>query len=125
MLSAFSCCDNRLVNLFVRQIQLVCGFDPICNGWADDNPTMSWRPGLWEPEGLIDCAGLLLAFPNSYYKKVYEGDYTPTTMGMMELQPMSDDNHFEHIAQAHPDLYRTQAAEVALWVLPCMPLLFS
>ena len=35
-------------------------------------------------------------------------------MGMMELQPMSDDNHFEHIAQAHPDLYRTQAAEVAL-----------
>ena len=91
-----------------------CGFDPICNGWADDNPTMSWRPGLWEPEGLIDCAGLLLAFPNSYYKKVYEGDYTPTTMGMMELQPMSDDNHFEHIAQAHPDLYRTQAAEVAL-----------
>ena len=84
-----------------------CGFDPICNGWADDNPTMSWRPGLWEPEGLIDCAGLLLAFPNSYYKKVYEGDYTPTTMGMMELQPMSDDNHFEHIAQAHPDLYRT------------------
>ncbi len=90
-----------------------CGFDPICNGWSDDNPNMSWRPGLWEPEGLIDCAGLLLAFPNSYYTKVYESDYTPTTMGMMEIQPMSDDNHFEHIAQAHPDLYHTQAAEVA------------
>ncbi len=98
-----------------------CGFDPICNGWADGNPNMAWKPGIWEPEGLIDCAGLLLAFPNSYYKKVYESDYTPTTMGMMEIQPISEDNHFEHVAQAHPELYHTQAAEVA-FCYACNPI---
>ena len=98
-----------------------CGFDPICNGWTDDNPNMSWSLGIWEPEGLIDNNQLLLAFPNSYYTKVYESDYTPTTMGMMEIQPLSEDNHFEHVAQAHPDLYHTQAAEVA-FCYACNPI---
>ena len=91
-----------------------CGFNPACNGWADNNPNMAYRPSIWEPEGLINNNQLLLAFPNSYYQKIYEGDYTPTTMGMLELQPMSEDNHFEHIAQHDPDMYHTQPAEVAL-----------
>lgn len=62
-----------------------CGFDPACNGWTDDNPNMSWHPAVWEPEGLIEYDGLLLGFPGSYYQKIYESDYTPTSMNLMEL----------------------------------------
>ena len=62
----------------------------------------------------------MLTFPHSYYRKIRESDYTPKTMGMLELQPMSEDNHFEHVAQAHPDL-TTQAAEVA-FCYACNPI---
>ncbi len=97
------------------------GFDPACNGWTDDNPNMSWHPAVWEPEGLIEYAGLLLGFPGSYYKKVYENDYTPTSMNLMELQPISEDKHFVHVSQANPDLYHTQPAEVA-FCYACNPI---
>ncbi len=63
----------------------------------------------------------MLAFPHSYYRKIRESDYTPKTMGMLELQPMSEDNHFEHVAQAHPDPFTTQAAEVA-FCYACNPI---
>lgn len=97
------------------------GFDPACNGWADNNPQMAFRPSIWEPDGFIEDVSLLLAFPHSYYDLVYNRDYTPTTMGLMEIQPLSEDNHFEHICQAHPDLYHTQAAEVA-FCYACNPI---
>lgn len=97
------------------------GFDPACNGWADNNPQMAFRPGIWEEDGFIEDVSLMLAFPHSYYRKIRESDYTPKTMGMLELQPMSEDNHFEHVAQAHPDLYHTQAAEVA-FCYACNPI---
>lgn len=97
------------------------GFDPACNGWADDNPQMSFRPTIWEEDGFINDVSLMLAFPHSYYDKIKNSDYTPTTMGMMEIQPISEDNHFEHVAQAHPELYHTQAAEVA-FCYACNPL---
>lgn len=98
-----------------------CGFDPACNGWTDDNPNMSWHPAVWEPEGLIEYDGLLLGFPGSYYQKIYESDYTPTSMNLMELQPLSEDKHFVHVSQANPDLYHTQPAEVA-FCYACNPI---
>lgn len=97
------------------------GFDVACNGLTDTNSTMSFRPSIWEEDGFIEDVSLMLAFPGSYYKKIRENDYTPTTMGMLELQPLSEDNHFEHIAQAHPELYNTQPAEVA-FTYACNPL---
>lgn len=97
------------------------GFDPACDGWADGNPQMAFRPGIWEEDGFIEDVSLMLAFPHSYYQEIRESDYTPTTMGMMEIQPMSEDNHFEHVAQAHPELYHTQAAEVA-FCYACNPI---
>ncbi len=96
------------------------GFDPACNGWADNNPQMAFRPGIWEEDGFIEDVSLMLAFPHSYYRKIRESDYTPKTMGMLfELQPMSEDNHFEHVAQAHPTF--TTPRRLVAFCYACKP----
>lgn len=97
------------------------GFDPACNGWTDESDYVSWRPAIWEEDGFIEDVSLMLAFPGSYYRRIRENDYTPTTMSMMELQPLGEDGHFYHIAQSNPEMYHTEPAKV-MFTYSCNPI---
>ena len=83
---------------------------PPATAWADGFPAKTssgfFRSlAIWEEDGFIECNSLIIGAPNSFYKIIRERDYTPTTMGMLDLQPLSEDNHFMHMSMANPDLY--------------------
>lgn len=97
------------------------GFATKCHGWADNNPTAGFDLGIWEEDGFIECNSLMLGAPNSFYKIIRERDYTPTTQGLLELQPLSEDGHFVHMAMADPDLYHTTRPRNLFWYA-CNPI---
>ena len=95
------------------------GFATKCHGWADNNPTAGFDLGIWEEDG--ECNSLMIGAPNSFYKIIRERDYTPTTQGLLELQPLSEDGHFVHMAMADPDLYHTTRPRNLFWYA-CNPI---
>ena len=97
------------------------GFATKCHGWADNNPTAGFDLGIWEEDGFIECNSLMIGAPNSFYKIIRERDYTPTTQGLLELQPLSEDGHFVHMAMADPDLYHTTRPRNLFWYA-CNPI---
>lgn len=97
------------------------GFATKCHGWADNNPTAGFDLGIWEEDGFIECNSLMIGAPNSFYKIIRERDYTPTTQGLLELQPLSEDGHFVHTAMADPDLYHTTRPRNLFWYA-CNPI---
>lgn len=97
------------------------GFATKCHGWADDNPTAGFDLNIWEEDGFIECNSLMIGAPNSFYKIIRERDYTPTTQGLLELQPLSEDGHFVHMAMADPDLYHTTRPRNLFWYA-CNPI---
>ena len=98
------------------------GFATRCHGWADDNPTAGFDLSIWEEDGFIECNSLMIGAPNSFYKIIRERDYTPTTMGMLDLQPLSEDNHFMHMSMANPDLYHFDYKPKNLFWYACNPI---
>lgn len=97
------------------------GFATKCHGWADNNPTAGFDLGIWEEDGFIECNSLMIGAPNSFYKIIRERDYTPATQGLLELQPLSEDGHFVHMAMADPDLYHTTRPRNLFWYA-CNPI---
>lgn len=97
------------------------GFATKCHGWADNNPTAGFDLGIWEEDGFIECNSLMIGAPNSFYKIIRERDHTPTTQGLLELQPLSEDGHFVHMAMADPDLYHTTRPRNLFWYA-CNPI---
>lgn len=97
------------------------GFATKCHGWADDNPTAGFDLNIWEEDGFIECNSLMIGAPNSFYKIIRERDCTPTTQGLLELQPLSEDGHFVHMAMADPDLYHTKRPRNLFWYA-CNPI---
>lgn len=97
------------------------GFATKCHGWADGNPTAGFDLNIWEEDGFIECNSLMIGAPNSFYRLIRENDYTPNNMGMMALQPLSEDNHFVHMAMANPDLYHTSRPRNLFWYA-CNPI---
>ena len=97
------------------------GFATKCHGWAANNPTAGFDLGIWEEDGFIECNSLMIGAPNSFYKIIRERDYTPTTQGLLELQPLSEDGHFVHMAMADPDLYHTTRPRNLFWYA-CNPI---
>ncbi|MDR3995862.1 MAG: molybdopterin-dependent oxidoreductase [Adlercreutzia sp.] len=97
------------------------GFATKCHGWADNNPTAGFDLGIWEEDGFIECNSLMIGAPNSFYKIIRERDYTPTTQGLLELQPLSEDGHFVHMAMTDPDLYHTTRPRNLFWYA-CNPI---
>ncbi|BAK44014.1 molybdopterin-dependent oxidoreductase [Eggerthella sp. YY7918] len=90
------------------------GFAGACHGWTDDDRHVSWYPGIWEEDGLIEAVGMITALPESYYRDLRERDYTPINETMTSLTPLNVDGHFSHIAQANPDHWKTTPATF-LW----------
>lgn len=86
------------------------GFGPACNGFSDDG-TPSWRPTVWEEDGLLNYIALLFPAQESYYRKIREGIVEPTDQRLMSLMPYGMDSHFCYMAQTHPERYHTQQAE--------------
>lgn len=121
ILSTWSC---LMLNLLVGSANSVggfVGFAPACNGWTDDNPNAGFRAGIWEEDGFIENVSLMIAAPHSFYSNIRNNDYTPTTMGLMEIQPLSEDGHFVHIAQSDPDRYHTGQIKNLFWYA-CNPI---
>ena len=106
------------LNMLVGSLNTVgglIGFDPACNGSTDDaQPAVQWRPSIWEEDGFINAASLLMATPHSYYENVRNYDYIPKNPNMLDLQPMGEDAHFFNIAQTDPDMYHTQPLKVLI-----------
>lgn len=105
------------LNAIVGSIYAVGGFigyAAVCHGWTDEDDHVSWRPGIWEEDGILDHVGMITALPESYYRDIRERDYTPLDETMTALTPLNVDGHFAHIAQANPDHWKTQPATF-LW----------
>lgn len=121
ILSTWSC---LMLNNLVGSTNAVggfVGFAPACNGWTDDNPNAGFRAGIWEEDGFIENCSLMIGAPHSFYSNIRNWDYNPTTMGFNEIQPLSEDGHFIHIAQAHPDVYHTGTIKNLFWYA-CNPI---
>jgi molybdopterin-containing oxidoreductase family molybdopterin binding subunit len=83
------------------------GFAGACNGWTDNDPTMVYRPTIWEEDGLINETGLIVGGDVSIYQDIRERDYTPTNANMTSLTPLNVDGHVAHLAQAKPEHFNT------------------
>ena len=121
ILSTWSC---LMLNNLVGSTNAVggfVGFGPACNGWTDDNPNAGFRGGIWEEDGFIESTSLMIGAPHSFYSNIRNWDYNPTTMGLTELQPLSEDGHFIHITQAHPETYHTGTIKNLFWYA-CNPI---
>lgn len=87
------------------------GYAPACDGWTEQG-FQGYRPAVWEEDGFIEGVSMLIPAPTSCYQNIRNFTYNPTSMSMLELQPLGMDGHFAHVAQAHPELYHTEPAEV-------------
>ncbi|PNV67787.1 molybdopterin-dependent oxidoreductase [Enteroscipio rubneri] len=85
------------------------------HGFYEGDNVHSWEFSVWEEDGLIEELGMAHGYPDqgSHYKKVREMSYTPTTLALEELQPLTMDQHFGYISQVQPDIYKTKPSEVA------------
>ncbi|MDR2715827.1 MAG: molybdopterin-dependent oxidoreductase, partial [Coriobacteriaceae bacterium] len=94
------------------------GYAPACNGWTDDSDFIQWRPEIWPDDGFTDHVLMFLGPKESasYYQVIKEGDFTPQSNGMVELQPLGLglDAHFYMISQAHPEIYHTEPARMLI-----------
>lgn len=106
------------LNMLVGSVNAVGGFigyGPACFGWTDDNPNAAIVPGLQEDDGLLVGTSLMIGAPHNFYDDIRDKDFTPTNMAMSELQPLSEDGHFVHIAQPDPDRYGTTPIDAIFW----------
>lgn len=121
ILSTWSC---LMLNLLVGSANSVGGFlgyAPRNKGWIKGNPTAGYEPGIWEEDGFIEGTSFVPATPASFYDHIRNNDYTPTDMALAQLQPLSEDGHFVHVAQADPDRYHTTPLRGFFWY-GCNPL---
>lgn len=121
ILNAWACLQLNTLIGATNSVGGFIGFATKCHGWADNNPTAGFDLGIWEEDGFIECNSLMIGAPNSFYKIIRERDYTPTTQGLLELQPLSEDGHFVHMAMADPDLYHTTRPRNLFWYA-CNPI---
>ena len=121
ILSVWACLQLNTLIGATNSVGGFIGFATKCHGWADNNPTAGFDLGIWEEDGFIECNSLMIGAPNSFYKIIRERDYTPTTQGLLELQPLSEDGHFVHMAMADPDLYHTTRPRNLFWYA-CNPI---
>ena len=121
ILNVWACLQLNTLIGATNSVGGLIGFATKCHGWADNNPTAGFDLGIWEEDGFIECNSLMIGAPNSFYKIIRERDYTPTTQGLLELQPLSEDGHFVHMAMADPDLYHTTRPRNLFWYA-CNPI---
>jgi molybdopterin-containing oxidoreductase family molybdopterin binding subunit len=84
-------------------------------GFYDGDPGHRWEYSIWEEDGLIEDLAMAHGYPHqeSYYRKIRESDFVPTTECLEELTPLSIDQHFGYISQVDPSFYNTTPSEVA------------
>lgn len=84
-------------------------------GFYDGDTDHNWTFDVWEEDGLINYQNMAHGWPDrsSYYDRIRNGSYEPTSEAMEELQPFTMDQHFAYISQLNPDLYNTTPSEVA------------
>lgn len=84
-------------------------------GFYEGDPGHTWEFSIWEEDGLIEDLAMAHGYPHqeSYYKKIREGTYQPTSEVLEELTPLSIDQHFGYISQIQPEVYNTTPSEVA------------
>lgn len=87
-------------------------------GFYDGDKEHTWEYAIWEEDGLIEDLAMAHGFPHkeSYYKKIREGSYEPSTEALEELTPLSIDQHFAYLAQVDPSMYNTKPSEVAFFM---------
>ena len=84
-------------------------------GFYEDDPGHKWEWSIWDEDGLIEYQAMAHGWPEqeSYYDRIRNGSYEPTSEAMEELQPLTMDQHFAYISQLYPDLYNTEPSEMA------------
>ncbi|MEC4183368.1 molybdopterin-dependent oxidoreductase [Adlercreutzia sp. R21] len=121
ILSTWSC---LMLNLLVGAANSVGGFlgyAPRNHGWIEGNPQAGYDIGIWEEDGFIVGNSFFNATPVSFYDLIRNNDYTPVDMTLAQLQPLSEDGHFVHVAQSDPDRYHTTPIKALFWY-GCNPL---
>lgn len=121
ILSTWSC---LMLNVLVGSSNSVgghLGYAPANHGWKEGNPTAGFAPSIWAEDGFIEGTSFYPATRSSFYDHIRNNDYSPTTMGLMELQPLSEDGHFVHVCQSDPDRYHTTPIKNLFWYA-CNPI---
>lgn len=81
-------------------------FAPECQGFADNNDTVSWPTYIWEPDGLIDSHVMGINVRNSCYAKAYDVDELQIASGgFVQLSPVAYDPHWRFVSQVKPELF--------------------
>lgn len=94
-----------------------------CNGFAPGNPTVTWRPGLWEKDGLITASGLMALREQSVYQHIEEIADPAGSLDMLSIMPLAIDPHFYFVNQCRPDYYDNGAKpSKMLLAIACNPL---
>ncbi|MDD5807067.1 MAG: molybdopterin-dependent oxidoreductase [Eggerthellales bacterium] len=115
ILSTWSVLNLNVIVGSVNAVGGFIGYGPQCFGWTDTNPNAAIICGLQEDDGFLRGNGLMIGAPHNFYDDIRDWDYTPSSMALAELQPLSEDGHFVHIAQADPDRYHTTPIDALLW----------
>jgi len=89
------------------------GFAPACNGYPGTGRP-KFRPGVWEPDHMLESVTMVLPFPDSLYQEAYKPlKYDFNSLSMFSIQPFNhNDPHFAWPLQLNPEPYKQKRAEL-------------
>lgn len=121
ILSTWSCLMLNLLVGSANSVGGLLGYAPRNKGWIEGNPQAGYDIGIWEEDGFIVGNSFFNGTPVSFYDLIRNNDYTPVDMTLAQLQPLSEDGHFVHVAQSDPERYGTTPIKALFWY-GCNPL---